>query len=165
MRLKAVVEKLKRFHPSKNWEVYKVDMKEVNEELMNVDRGRMVLHRIIMFRAAERIAESEGLKAIVTGESMGQKSSQTLSNLSVTTRTLEKPIIRPLITWNKNDIVDVAKQIGTFEEAEIASACSKMSPNNPATSMKPDDLEELKGNVDMDELVDAAVDSSKKVRF
>lgn len=163
LRFKSVVEKLKRFNPSKNWDVYRVDMEAVNEELMNVERGRMVLHRIVMFKTAEKIAESEGIKGIATGESMGQKSSQTVSNLSMTTNVVDKPMIRPLITHNKNEIVKKAKAIGTFEDAQIASACSTMAPDSPATSIQESDLEELKDNVDIDALVEKALENSEKI--
>lgn len=163
LRFKSVIEKLKRFHPAKKWEVYKVDMEEVNNELMNVERGRMVLHRSIMFRIAEKIAESEGLDGIVTGESLGQKSSQTVSNLTRTSISIDKPIIRPLATRNKNEIISKAKDLGTFEEAKIASACRSISPDNPATSIQESDLEELKKNMDVESLVEEAVESSEKI--
>lgn len=163
LRFRSVVERLKRFNPSKDWNVYKVDMEAVNEELMKVERGRMVLHRIIIFRAAEKIADSEGIKGIVTGESMGQKSSQTASNLSMTTKVVDKPVIRPLITHNKNEIVEKAKDIGTFKDAQIASACSTMAPDSPATSIQESDLDGLKEKVDIDALVERALEGSEKI--
>ncbi len=84
LRFKSVVEKLQRFNPSRDWKAYKIDMNAVNEELMQVDRGRMVIHKRLMFAVAEKIAEENGLKALVTGESLSQKSSQTAANLKAT---------------------------------------------------------------------------------
>ncbi len=165
LRFRAGVEKLRRFHPSKTWEVYRVDMEEVNNELMEVERGRMLLHRIAMFRVAGRIAESEGLPGIVTGEAIGQKSSQTPSNLAATSSEVDRPVFRPLLEWNKQEIVEKAKQIGTYEDASIASACSTMAPDNPATEMKPEDLGELKRKVAIDRLVEQAWDSAEKLNL
>lgn len=165
MRFKAAAKKLKKFHPSKNWKAYIVDMEEVNEELMEIGKGRMVLHREIMFRVAEKIAEREGLNGIVTGESLGQKSSQTSANLELTSSSIEKPVMRPLLTRGKNSISEEAREIGTFEEAEINSACRSLSPDNPATSLKRGKLEDLRYAVSSDDLVEKAFDSVEDIEL
>ncbi len=162
LRLVSVLKKLERFHPSKKWEFYVVDMEEVNQELMKVERGRMLIHRKIMFKVSEKIAEKEGLSGMVTGEAIGQKSSQTPSNLELTTKAVEKPVFRPLITSEKDSIVGRARDIGTFEDATINSACSTMAPDSPATSMSDEDLERLEKKVDIDKLVQKAFDSAEK---
>jgi len=161
LRFRAVLEKLKQFHPGKKWEYFVVDMKEVNERLMDVGRGRMILQRKIMFDVAERIAESQDLKGIVTGESMGQKSSQTASSLELTSPST-KPVFRPLLTRDKYDITSEARKLGTYEEAKIDSACSTMSPENPATSMQKQDFEDLKSKIGVEKLVDMAFDTAEK---
>jgi len=165
LRFRASVKKLKKFHPSKKWRGYIVDMEEVNRELMEIERGRMVLHREIMFRVAEKIAEKEGLKGLVTGESIGQKSSQTPSNLEFTSSSIDKPVHRPLLSWNKSDITEEAREIGTFEEASIDSACSTISPERPATSMGRKKLEKLQEEVGVDELVEKAFENAEKTEL
>lgn len=162
LRLKAVLKKLQRFHPSKKWEYYVIDMEEVNKELMEVGRGRMLLHRRLMFLVSEKIAEREELKGLVTGESIGQKSSQTPSSLELTSSVADKPIFRPLVAQDKNSITEEARSIRTFEEAEVASACRAMAPENPATSMSEEDLEKLEEKVGLDSLVETALESSEK---
>lgn len=163
MRFKASVRKLKKFHPSKKWKAVIVDMEEVNEELMEVERGRMVLHREIMFRVAERIAEEKGLEGLVTGESLGQKSSQTSSNLELTSSSISKPVMRPLLTRDKNWISEEAREIGTFEEAEISSACRSLSPDNPATVLDRERLQNLRETLKVEELVEKALESKKQI--
>ncbi len=165
LRFGASVEKLRRFHPSKEWRAYRVDMEDVNAELLEVGRGRMLLHRIVMFRVAEKIAEKEGLKGVVTGEAIGQKSSQTPSNLAATSSEVDIPVFRPLLTWNKQEIVETARQIGTYEDASIASACSTMAPENPATEMNEENLEELQSEVDIERLVELGWESAEKVNL
>lgn len=162
LRLNAVLKKLERFNPSKKWEFYVVDMEEVNQELMKVERGRMLIHRKIMFKVSEKIAEKEGLAGLVTGEAIGQKSSQTPSNLELTTSAVDKPVFRPLLTAEKNSITDRARKINTLEEATINSACSTMAPDSPATSMREEDLRKLEDKVDIEELVEKALESAEK---
>ncbi|MBC5793043.1 MAG: tRNA sulfurtransferase [Nanohaloarchaea archaeon] len=160
MRFNAVVNKLKRFHPSKDWEAIIVDMKEVNEKLMDVDRGRMVLHRKIMLEVAERIAEQENLEGLVTGEAIGQKSSQTPRNLRITAPDI--PVHRPLLTRSKSEITSKARELGTFEEAKINSACQTMAPDNPRTRMKESEMDSLRRKVGYEALVEKAVESAEK---
>ena len=162
MRFKASVEKLKRFHPSKDWEAYIVDMEEVNEEIMEIGRGRMLLHRYLMFRIAEKIAEQENLEGIVTGEALSQKSSQTSSNMRNTSSATDLPIHRPLLTSGKAEITEKARELGTFEEASIDSACRTMAPESPATRMSRRDFENLKKRIDVEELVEKALESTHK---
>ncbi|QKQ98302.1 tRNA 4-thiouridine(8) synthase ThiI [Candidatus Nanohaloarchaea archaeon] len=162
IRFEAVLQKLKEYHPGKKWNYYIVDMDEVNKELMGIEKGRMVVHRKIMFKVAEKIAEKEGLRGLVTGESLGQKSSQTARNLENTTREIEKPLMRPLLTESKNEITAKAREIGTFELSEINSACRSLAPDSPSTDLKEDQLQELEEKVDIEELVEKAFTEREK---
>ncbi|MFB6192933.1 MAG: tRNA uracil 4-sulfurtransferase ThiI [Candidatus Nanohaloarchaea archaeon] len=162
LRFEAAVNRLKQYHPGKKWFYHFIDMEEVNQELMEVEKGRMVLHRKIMFKVAERIAEKEGLKGIVTGESLGQKSSQTARNLENTTRDIGKPLMRPLLTKSKNEITEEARKIGTFEPSKVNSACRSLAPDNPSTGLKSRELSELEEKVDIEGLVEKAVSSHEK---
>lgn len=163
VRFEAAVSKLVKFHPARNWSYYRVDMEEVNTALLEVDRGRMLAHRVVMFRAAEHFVEEEGLRGIVTGESIGQKSSQTTANLALTARSVDIPVFRPLLTWPKEDIVETARQIGTFEDAVVDSACRSLAPASPATSLTAPEFDELADSVGLDELVATAIDATERV--
>ena len=162
LRFEAVVQELRGFHPGKKWHYYQVDMKEVNEALMKVGKGRMVLHRKIMFKVAEKIAEKEGLRGLVTGESLGQKSSQTAKNMENTSADIGKPLMRPLLTESKNSITEKAREIGTFELSEINSACQTLAPESPATQLKEKELETLENEVNIDKMVEKAFSSAEK---
>lgn len=155
-RFEAVLDKLVRFHPAGEWGYYLIDMNEPNEALLEVDRGRMLLHRRVMFRVARRIAEDEGLAGLVTGESIGQKSSQTTANLELTAEGVSGPIYRPLLTVPKEAITDRARTLGTFEEATLPSACRSLAPESPATTMEPAQLDSLAEQVDLESLVKTA---------
>lgn len=163
LRFRSILEELEKFNPGKKWEYYLVDMEEVNQELLEeVETGRMVVHRRIMFRVAEKIAEKEGLRGLMTGESMGQKSSQTPKNLEATTQAVDMPVHRPLLTQSKEDITEEARRIGTLEDANIESACTSLSPDNPATRIKDRKLEKIEDKVDVEKLVDRALQNAEK---
>jgi thiamine biosynthesis protein ThiI len=162
LRFEESIDTLRRFHPGKKWYYYCIDMESVNEALMAVEGGRMILHRIIMFRVAERIAERKGLAGIVTGESLGQKSSQTAANLEATSRAIDCPLYRPLLTDPKESITQRAKVVGTFETATVASACRSLAPDSPAPEIEQESLASLQREVDIDTLVEQALEDTEK---
>ena len=154
MRFEAVIKELKKFHPSKKWRYGVIDMKEINSELNKVEKGRMVLHRRLMFRVSKKIIEEKSLQGIVSGESIGQKSSQTPQNLFRTS--FDLPVFRPLLTEDKNDIREEAEKIGTFQYSKIDSSCPDMAPDSPSTRLSAERLQELEQEIDFEKLVDKA---------
>ena len=101
----------------------------VQEILERVDNGQMgVVLKRMMMRAAARVADKMGIQALVTGEAMGQVSSQTLTNLNVIDRSTEQLILRPLIAMDKQDIINLSRQIGTEDFAKsIPEYCGVIS--------------------------------------
>ena len=98
--------------------------------------------RVMLSKAAE-IAEEMGASAIVTGDSLGQVASQTLSNMEVISYGIEKPILRPLIGMDKTEIMDLARQIGTYEASiQDAHSCPFL-PDRPLTQATVGKLREL----------------------
>lgn len=163
LRFEESLNTLRRFHPGKTWYYYHVDMEPINKALMAIEGGRMLLHRIIMFRVAEQIAEQEGLAGLVTGESLGQKSSQTAANLKATSRAIDLPLYRPLLTETKASITQHAEEIGTFETATVAAACQSLAPNSPAPEIERERLESLKRAVNLDDLVERAREATETI--
>lgn len=156
IRFESVVGELKKFHPSRNWHYGIIDMHEINEKLDEIGKGKMVIHRLLMFEVAEQIRENKGLLGIVSGESIGQKSSQTPHNLLISSQ--EYPIFRPLLTKDKNTIQQEADEIGTFQYSKIDSACPKMAPDSPATKLSSEKVEELKQKVGFEDIVNKALE-------
>jgi tRNA uracil 4-sulfurtransferase len=101
---------------------------------------QLVLKRL-MYRAADRIAQQTRANGIVTGESIGQVSSQTLSNLAAIDRSVDLPIFRPLVGFDKMDIIAIARRIGTFEISSKVKEYCAIAPGNPATSATPRETE------------------------
>ncbi|HDR1130375.1 TPA: tRNA 4-thiouridine(8) synthase ThiI [Pasteurella multocida] len=110
----------------------------VGEILEKVDNGQMgVVLKRMMVRAASRIAERFGIQAIVTGEALGQVSSQTLTNLRLIDEASESLILRPLITHDKEQIIAMAKEIGTDDIAKsMPEFCGVISKNPTVKAIK-----------------------------
>ena len=96
---------------------------------------RIVLYRRLMFRVANAIAEKCGAKAVVTGESLGQVASQTMENMIATSNASEKMVLRPLIGMDKLEIIDEARNIGTFDisSQDASDCCTLFMPKMPET--------------------------------
>lgn len=76
---------------------------------------RILFYRRLMFKIAQKIAKKENYQALITGESLGQVSSQTLPNIKIIEEAIKMPVLRPLICWDKEEIIKLAKKIGTFQ--------------------------------------------------
>lgn len=103
---------------------------------------RIVMYRRLMFTIAERVAQVEGAKALVTGESLGQVASQTLDNIAATNAAVEMPVLRPLIGSDKQEIIEKAHELGTYEiSCETApDCCTLFMPRRPETHARMEDV-------------------------
>lgn len=95
----------------------------------------------LMYRSAEQVAQESRSHVIVTGEALGQVSSQTLANLVAIDGASSIPIFRPLIGFDKMEIVEIARRIGTFETSSKVKEYCAIAPGNPATSASPRETE------------------------
>jgi tRNA uracil 4-sulfurtransferase len=127
-----------------------VDFSEVLDELRTKAQPRLwqlVLKRL-MYRTAESIAPQNRAQVVVTGEAIGQVSSQTLSNLAAIDRAIALPVFRPLVGFDKMDIIDLTRRIGTFEvSAGVREYCA-IAPGNPATSATAHETEKEERKLD-----------------
>ena len=132
----------------------------VAEILEKVENGQMgVILKRMMMRVAERVAKRMGIEALVTGESLGQVSSQTLTNLNVIDRTIDTLILRPLAAYDKQDIINIAAKIGTKEFAETMPEYCGVISNKPTVKAVMSKIEEEEGKFDMgilDQVYEAA---------
>jgi thiamine biosynthesis protein ThiI len=128
---------------------------------------RVVLYRRMMLRIAEKIARSEKAKALVTGESLGQVASQTLENMTVIQQAVTMPILRPLVGMDKQEIVDQARRIGTFETSSIPDqdCCQLFVPKHPATKARFDEVAADETKLDVNELVGYGLENARDEEF
>ncbi|MEM0179258.1 MAG: hypothetical protein QW326_04835, partial [Fervidicoccaceae archaeon] len=104
---------------------------------------RTVALKASMYMGGEIIAEREKAKAIVTGESLAQVSSQTLDNLFATEQFVSIPVLRPLIGMDKVEIIDLARKIGTYEHSSMMPEFCAISGTKASTSVDPKRLSEI----------------------
>ncbi|MCL7417173.1 MAG: tRNA sulfurtransferase [Halalkalicoccus sp.] len=116
---------------------------------------RMLSLRRFMLRVGERVADESGAAGIVTGEAIGQKSSQTSANLAVTDCATDLPVHRPLLTRDKQEIIAQARKIGTYEDATIEAGCNRIAPDYPETNASLEEVEAAEP--DLETLVAEAV--------
>lgn len=117
-----------------------------------------VLCRRMMFRVATAIARQEGAEGLVTGESLGQVASQTLANIRAETTALGGlPAVRPLIGFDKAEIVEIARDIGTFDLSTSSGLCCTIVPSKPSVAARSSDVEAAETPLDVDALVGAAI--------
>jgi thiamine biosynthesis protein ThiI len=116
---------------------------------------RVILYRRMMLRIAEQVARREECKALVTGESLAQVASQTLENIAVIQQAAELPILRPLVGMDKQEIIDQARRIGTYEISSIPDqdCCQLFVPKHPATRARLADVEQDESRLDIEDLI------------
>ncbi len=128
---------------------------------------RVVLYRRFMVRITEVLARRNRAKAIITGESCGQVASQTLENIAVVDQCAGMPILRPLIGHNKEEIVNMAQDIGTFSTSILPDqdCCTLFVPKHPETRASLDTVLRLEESLAVDELVRDAVNNTERQHF
>lgn len=151
--------------------IYFVPFVDIQKEIMAHASAelRVLLYRRYMIRLAEQIGIKERCRALVTGESVGQVASQTLSNIQAVSQIARLPILRPLCGADKEEIVQQARKIGTYEISTepYEDCCSLFVPDNPATKVHPDRLNSAERNLDMEALLTAAFEQTvfKEIRY
>jgi thiamine biosynthesis protein ThiI len=128
---------------------------------------RIVLYRRFMLRIAEEIAFRERALALVTGESLGQVSSQTLGNLDTINRAATLPVLRPLVGLDKAEIVALAQRIASFPISiePDDDCCSFLMPRSPATWTRPQPIEAIERDLDVKGMTAAVLDRATRERI
>ena len=121
-----------------------------------------IIMRRLMMKIALKISEREGCLALITGESMGQVASQTLSALICTDAVCTIPVFRPLIGMDKTEIIEVSRKIDTFETSiqPYEDCCTVFTPRHPKVRPKLSDIEAAENSFDFEPLLNDAVDKT-----
>ncbi len=149
--------------------LFLVPFLEVQQQIMALAPKdyRVVLYRRFMLRLAERIAHRERAKALITGESIAQVASQTLSNMQVINQVATLPVLRPLAGDDKSEIIQLAKAIGTYQVSvdPYEDCCSLFIPKHPVTHAKQTIVEEAESKLDIEGLIQDALQRTEERRF
>ena len=148
--------------------IYFVPFQSIQTEIKTkvLAKYRIILYRRYMLRIAEAIAKRENAKALVTGESLAQVSSQTLENIATIEAVTSMPVLRPLIGMDKSEIIDLAKKIKTYKVSikPQEDCCTLFIPKHPATRSSTKRIEELEKRLDTKMLVEKAIKASEAVQ-
>src|SRR5277367_3764135 len=128
---------------------------------------RVVLYRRFMLRIASALAERSQATVLVTGESLGQVASQTLENMAVIEKAAAFPVMRPLVGMDKNEIIEQARRLRTFETSIIPDedCCTLFVPAHPETHARIEEVEAAESRFDIARMIDDAVGATEVQRF
>ena len=128
---------------------------------------RVILYRRMMLRIAEQVARREKCQALITGESLAQVASQTLENMAVIQQAAQLPVLRPLVGMDKQEIIDQARRIGTYEISSIPDqdCCQLFVPKHPATRARLADVEQDEGRLDVEALIRLGTTNASEEEF
>ena len=149
--------------------VHVVPFTHIQEELRRACPEELftLLMRRFMMRIAEGMARRTGCRALVTGESLGQVASQTMDAMAVTGAVASLPVFRPLVGMDKEEMVRIARKIGTFETSILPyeDCCTVFPPRHPRTRPHLDEIEAAEAVLDVEALVQEALDATERVKI
>lgn len=140
---------------------------EIQQQILKKcpSRYTVTIMRRMMIRTANRLAAKNNTPALITGESLGQVASQTLEGIRASDEVAEYPVLRPLITMDKNDIIALAKKIGSYEISirPYEDCCTIFVPDNPATQPNLDTVHFAEKDLEIEALIDHALAEMKVI--
>lgn len=148
--------------------VHVVPFTHIQEELRRKCPEDMftILMRRFMMRISEAAARRSGCACLVTGESLGQVASQTMHAMACTEAVVGMPVFRPLVGMDKEDVVKISRKIGTFDTSILPyeDCCTVFTPRHPKTKPTLDEAEAAEAELDVDALVQEALDGIERVQ-
>ena len=162
-KVKSILEIINRFQLRSR--LYLIPFAPIQQRLLLSipPRYRIVVYRRLMLRITEVIASQEKAGALVTGESLGQVSSQTLQNLITIDAAVDMPVLRPLIGMDKAEIIQQSKGIGTFDISiqPDEDCCTLFAPSSPITHSTPKEMDGIERNLDWRDLIRMGVETAE----
>ena len=162
-RTKKALKELSRWSVGKETQLLVAGSGKFMEDVKKncEDRFTCILCKRMMYRIAEKIAIEKNTKAIVTGENLGQVASQTLDNINVLNNSIRTPILRPVIGLNKEEIIEMARKIGTYESSTIETGGCAAVPDSPRTKGRIEEADREERKIDTQKLLEKTM---KKIK-
>ena len=152
-----------------NIDVYVVPFTDIQVKIHEncPEEFMITIMRRFMMRIAEKLANSISAKALITGESLGQVASQTLDSINATNDVVSMPVFRPLIGFDKMDIIDIAQKIDTYETSILPyeDCCTVFLPKRPATKPKLSVVKKAEEKLEINKLIEEAINGIEKIRL
>ena len=149
--------------------MYSINMLDIYKQI-NLNcrvRETTILSRRFMMRIGERICKENDINVMITGESLGQVASQTIESVSVINEAVNIPILRPLIGMDKTDIIDISREIGSYDKSiePFEDCCSVFTPDRPVTKPRLKDILQSEEKLDVDKLIDDAISKMEIIKI
>lgn len=165
MKVMELLKKVSRY--SGRICTFVVPFTEIQEQIKQrcpEDLFTLVMRRIMM-KISQIIAQEQNCQALITGESVGQVASQTIYALACTDAAVTMPVFRPCIGMDKDEIVEISRKIDTFETSiqPYEDCCTVFTPKHPKTKPKLEDVVEAENLLDLESLIEKAVQNARKV--
>ncbi len=130
------------------------------------ERNAMIVQRRLMLRVGEVLARRHHYDALVTGDALGQVASQTLTNIASQDAAVSLPVLRPLLAMDKTEIIEQAREIGTFDISQLPGddCCSLLAPRRAETHAKEDEIARIERRLDAVELAETVADAVRPYR-
>jgi len=160
-KLKDLLGKLNKYQPEIRLNI--IPFTKLQEEIyaQSDESYAITLMRRMMFRLADRLAKRRHCLAISSGESVGQVASQTLDSMNVINDVTNMPVLRPVVTYDKTDIIDLARKIDTFDISirPFEDCCTIFAPKNPKTRPAMERVLEFEAKWDYNKMIEEALDN------
>lgn len=167
LKVEELASKIARYNAG-DLEIYMCSMTRMQESINKFANPiyNITLLRRAMFKIAEQLCKEKGFQMIITGESLGQVASQTIESMSVVGNVVKDvQIMRPLVAFDKQDTIDIARKINTYDISikPYEDCCTVFVPDNPVTRPKLANVEREEAKFDVDKIVDEAYSTIEKV--
>ena len=164
-KVSNLIKALKKYGSSEI--MYSIPFADVQKEIMMKTPAplRVILYRRFMIRIAEALAKKEKALALITGDSVGQVASQTLENILAVNEAANLPVFRPLIGMDKEEIMQIARKIGTYDISKLPhdDCCTRLMPKNPETRAKLKDVLEAEKNLDIEKIIQETLRKAERI--
>ncbi len=165
-QVKELVSVLQRYQPES--QLYCVPFADAQKVIATQAPSmlRVVLYRRLMFQIAEALAVQQHAHGLVTGESLGQVASQTIENMTATSSDLTLPVFRPLVGFDKQEIMDEAKRIGTYDISiqPYEDCCSLLTPKRVETRARLHVVRDIQAKLPWNEMIQNALQQVEEFR-
>jgi len=160
-KLKDLLGKLNKYQPEIRLNI--IPFTKLQEEIyaQSDESYAITLMRRMMFRLADRLAKRRHCLAISSGESVGQVASQTLDSMNVINDVTNMPVLRPVVTYDKTEIIELARKIDTFDISirPFEDCCTIFAPKNPKTRPSTEEVLKFEEKWDYNKMIDEALDN------
>jgi thiamine biosynthesis protein ThiI len=166
-KIAEIIKSIRQYSPAR-MRLFVAPYSEFYKKSISLDpKSELVVFRRFLLRLASRLARKHDYKGMVTGDSIGQVASQTLDNIFATDEASSIPVLRPLVAFNKQEIVDLAVRIGTYKSSigPYKDCCSLVAHKSPSTGVRLETAKRIEQEMGIEEIVEKTLEQCDVLEF